>query len=133
MVSPLDVGACASQFLLDEERGKRIVQFAGAEERTARDVADAFAAVLGRPVDPVLVPPSQRAGILADARVPPEAALLEMYDAIAAGRVTWQLGIESRRGVASLEQAVERMILPSQPVEMMEDVCPQGTDPMRIG
>src|SRR5690606_12676917 len=82
------------------------------EDWSAGDVAAAFAEVLGHPVAPAFIPPEQRAADLAEAGVPAQtvAALVGMYDSIAAGRVTREVGTEQRRGTVSLTAAVERIV-----------------------
>lgn len=119
MVSTIDVGRAAAGLLTEEWSGKRILEIGGPEDWSAADVASAFAAILGRPVTPVLVPPDQRAAMLAAAGASTEVAtaLLGMYDGIASGRVTREAGTEHRRGTVSLTTAVQRIVstIPATP------------------
>ncbi len=112
MVSTIDVGRAAAGLLREEWTGKRIVELSGPEDWSAGDVATAFAAVLGHPVAPILVPAERRAALLAEQGVPAEvaAALLGMYEGIANGLVTQQPGNEHRRGTTSLKTAIERIV-----------------------
>lgn len=112
MVSTIDVGAAAAQLLSDDGAGKRIVELSGPEDWSARDVAAAFAAVLGRSVEPVFVPSGERAAALAEAGIPPEVAgaLLGMYEGIANGLFVRQDCNEQWRGKTSLKAAVERLV-----------------------
>jgi uncharacterized protein YbjT (DUF2867 family) len=55
MVSTSDVGRAAARLMSHNWAGTRIVELAEPEDWSASDVAAAFAKVLGRPVEPVLV------------------------------------------------------------------------------
>jgi uncharacterized protein YbjT (DUF2867 family) len=112
MVSTMDVGRAAAQLLCEDWTGQRIVELGGPEDCSARDVAMAFAEVLGRPVAPVFVPPGQRAAVLAEAGLPTTmaTALLGMYEGFANGRVDRQDGTERRRGTISLTAAIEGIV-----------------------
>jgi len=112
MVSTIDVGRAAADLMREDWNGKRVVELCGPQDWSASDVADAFAEVLGRPVAPALVPPGDRAAVLAAAGLPAEvaAALLGMYDGLASGRVGREHGAEQRRGTVSLGEAVGRIV-----------------------
>lgn len=112
MVSTIDVGRAAARLLCEDWTGTRIVELSGPEDWSAREVATAFSEVLGRRVEPVFVPPEERAAVLAGAGVPTTvaAALLGMYEGIANGRVDHQDGAEHRRGTVSLMAAVQRIV-----------------------
>jgi uncharacterized protein YbjT (DUF2867 family) len=112
MVSTLDVGATAARLMAEAWSGHRIVELGGPAEASAADVAAAFAAALGRPVAPQLVPVEARVPILADAGLdrPVAEALAGMYDGIASGRVAREAGTEHWRGATSLRSAVERIV-----------------------
>lgn len=112
MVSTVDVGRTAAQLLAEDWSGQRVVELSGPADWSAREVADAYARALGRPVTPVFVPPGERAAMLAYAGVPAEvaAALLGMYDGIASGQVVHEPGRELRRGTVSLDIAVARIV-----------------------
>jgi uncharacterized protein YbjT (DUF2867 family) len=112
MVSTIDVGQAAAQLMREDWSGTRIVELGGPEDWSARDVAVAFAQVLGRPVAPAFVPSEQRTAVLADAGLPRAVAdaLLGMYEGIASGRVAPEHGTERRRGTTSLPAAVARIV-----------------------
>lgn len=112
MVSTVDVGEAAARLLGETWEGTRIVELGGREDCSAGAVAAAFAAALGRPVEPLFLPPEQRLAALTGAGVPPEVAdtLLGMYDGIASGRVARQEGKEHWRGTTPLAMAIERLV-----------------------
>lgn len=112
MVSTMDVGRTAAQLLGEIWTGTRIVELSGPEDWSAGDVATAFAQVLRRPVQPVLVPVESRAAVLAQAGLSADVttALLGMYEGLANGRVNRQEGMEHRRGATSLTAAVARIV-----------------------
>lgn len=112
MVSTIDVGRTVAALLCEEWTGKRVVELSGPEDWSAGDVASAFADVLGHPVKSMLVPPEQRAAILAGEGVPHEVAraLLGMFEGIANGLFVRQGDSEQRRGTISLAMAVERLV-----------------------
>ncbi|THK34535.1 NmrA family protein [Ensifer sp. MPMI2T] len=112
MVSTTDVGEAAAQLMTETWKGTRIVELGGQEDWSARDVATAFAEILGRPVEPVFLPPEQRLTVLTEAGVTPEVAtaLLGMYDGIARGRVIRQENNEHWRGSTPLAVAIKRMV-----------------------
>ncbi|MHB2266007.1 NmrA family NAD(P)-binding protein [Aliihoeflea sp. PC F10.4] len=113
MVSTIDVGRTAAALLGEAWTGKRVIELGGLDEWSARNVADAFAAVLGRDVAPTFVPASERSGVYAEAGVPAEIAeaLSGMYDGLASGRVAREGGsTEDRRGTTPLVTAVRRIV-----------------------
>lgn len=112
MVSTMDVGAAAARLLCEPWSGRRIVELAGPAEASAADVAAAFGTLLGVEVTVLPVPPDQRLAILTGEEADPEiaAALLGMYDGIAAGRVAGEPGAEQWRGTVPLRQAVGRIL-----------------------
>ena len=112
MVSTIDVGRTAAALLAETWTGERIIELGGPADWSARDVADAFATVLGRPIPPVFVPEQERAAVYAQAGVPEEVAdaLLGMYDGLASGRIAREGGREERRGTTALVTAVARIV-----------------------
>lgn len=116
MVSTTDVGRTAASLLCETWRGTRVLELVGPEGASAGDVAAAFAEALGQAVKPAFIPPHQRTAMLVSAGVPAEvaAALVEMYEGIAAGRVTHEPNIEVLRGTVSLTAAVRRIVAATQ-------------------
>jgi uncharacterized protein YbjT (DUF2867 family) len=117
MVSTVDVGRAAAAVLCEDWTGKRVLELGGPEDWSAGDVAAAFAEVLGRPVKSMLVPPEQRAALLAQEGVPAEVAtaLLGMYEGIANGLFVRHSSSEHRRGTISLTAAIERIVAKVDP------------------
>lgn len=118
MVSTIDVGRAAADLLCEDWTGKRVVELGGPDDWSAGDVASAFADILGRPVTPLLIPPEDRAGLMAEEGIPAEvaSALLGMYEGIASGLVGYENGRERRRGRISLKAAIERLVATVEPV-----------------
>jgi uncharacterized protein YbjT (DUF2867 family) len=112
MVSTIDVGRTAAALFSEEWTGKRVIELGGPDDWSAREVADAFAQVLGRPVMPAFIPGPKRAGVYAEAGVPAQVAeaLLGMYDGLASGRIAREGGTEDRHGTTSLAAAVARIV-----------------------
>ncbi|MEO4001680.1 NmrA family NAD(P)-binding protein [Mesorhizobium sp. CAU 1732] len=112
MVSTIDVGRTAAALLGEEWIGKRVIELGGPDDWSAREVADAFATVLGRPVMPAFIPGPERANVYAEAGVPAQVAeaLLGMYDGLASGRIAREGTAEYRRGTTSLETGVARIV-----------------------
>ena len=112
MVSAADVGRMAAGLLLEDVAGTRAVELRGPEDWSAADVADAFARVLSRPVQPVFVPAADRPAVLQASGVPTEVAdaLLGMYDGLGSGRVEREEGAEQRRGEVGLVDAIRMMM-----------------------
>jgi uncharacterized protein YbjT (DUF2867 family) len=112
MVSTSDVGRTAAALLTETWFGQRIVELGGPSDWSARDVANAFATVLGRPVQPVLVPEADRRAVYSQAGVPEDVAvaLLGMHDGLANGRIAREGGREERRGTTELVAAVARIV-----------------------
>lgn len=117
MVSTIDVGRAVAAVLCEDWTGKRVVELSGPQDWSAGDVASAFAEILGRPIKSVLVPPEQRAALLAEEGVSGEvaSALLGMYAGIANGLFMRQDSSEQRHGTISLSTAIERVVATSDP------------------
>jgi uncharacterized protein YbjT (DUF2867 family) len=117
MVSTIDVGRAGAAVLGESWNGKRIVELSGPEDWSSTDVANVFSKVLGRPVEPIFVPPPERAGLLAKDGIDDDVAeaLLGMYDGIAEGRFVRQDENEQRHGSVSLTTSIERLVSTLKP------------------
>lgn len=112
MVSTIDVGRTASALLREDWTGKRILELSGPEDWSAGDVAAAFAAALDRDVEPLFVPPKERAAMLAAEGMDDKAvtAFLGMYEGIADNLLVREDRHEQRRGSVQLNDAVRRIV-----------------------
>lgn len=107
MVATADIGRVAAEALL-AETAPALIELAGPEDYTPRDVAAAAARVLGRAVEPVAPPREAWEGIFRDAGLREGAAALmaEMYDGIGAGVVTMSGYVPLTRGRVSIAQTL---------------------------
>jgi uncharacterized protein YbjT (DUF2867 family) len=113
MISTADIGKIAAGYLTDPARGRRIVELAGPEEYSPQDIAQVFAAALGKPVklethslDEVI--PAFTAG-----GFPQDLARLfrEMIEGINSGHVAYEgKGATFQRGSVTAREAVNRML-----------------------
>jgi uncharacterized protein YbjT (DUF2867 family) len=111
-VATRDIAAVAAELLLNGDRGRHVVDVFGPEEISFNRVAQILSDVFGVPVAHVEVPREQlRAGMLAGGLSPDLAdQLLEMYDAIARGRL--QGTAESgRKGNTSFAELARQVVL----------------------
>lgn len=114
MVATADIGRVAAELLLADE-APALVELAGPEDYTPRAVAAAFAAALGRPVEPVVPPREAWEGILREAGLGEEAArlLAAMYDGINAGRVRFSGDVPLTRGRVGIAETVRGRAVPA--------------------
>jgi uncharacterized protein YbjT (DUF2867 family) len=112
MVSTIDVGRAGAALLGQSWTGKRIVELGGPDDWSAEDVAIAFAKAIGRPVQPIFVPPEARAAVLANEGIDGTLAqaLLGMYTGITDGHFAREEANEQHRGGVALTAAVERIV-----------------------
>ncbi|HEX2526438.1 MAG TPA: NmrA family NAD(P)-binding protein [Geminicoccus sp.] len=112
-VSTLDIGRLAASCLLEPDRGERIINLLGPADYTPNEMGLAFARQLGRPVTVVPLPREALPGALAEAGIGQDYArgLIEIYDGLNAGRITFEPGMgETRRGSVTIDEAVRRML-----------------------
>jgi NAD(P)H dehydrogenase (quinone) len=107
-----DIGAAAAEALLSPAKGERIVNLAGPKDYSPADVAAAFSAALGKPVQPVTPPEAEWPGILVQAGLSQSYAdaLAEMYREINAGRLGFPPGEPVTRGRTTLDEAVRALV-----------------------
>jgi uncharacterized protein YbjT (DUF2867 family) len=114
--STIDIGHIAAQALLRAHTGIRVIEIEGPAPASPRDVADAMARHIGKPVVPVEAPLDAVVPTFTGLGVSSDAASLfrELYEAIVAGRVS-PLGrpAEAARVATRLEDAVGRLLAPS--------------------
>lgn len=112
-VCTADIGALATEALLAGPRGEQVLELAGPEDLTPKQVAATVAKILGKPVQLVeppldaVVPTFTSFGISSDV-----ASLYHgMYVGIANGRVAFEGGkAELRRGSTSLETTLRQLL-----------------------
>jgi uncharacterized protein YbjT (DUF2867 family) len=112
MTPVADIGAAAASLLLGPTwQGKRTFELASFEASTA-DVANAFAAVLGKPVAPLAVPRDQWAGSIAANGFSPAvtAAFVGMYDGFNDGTVTTAAQSQPLHGTTTLAAAARALL-----------------------
>jgi len=112
MVATRDIGIAAARLLVDGSSGKRIVQLAGPQEYSPRDVAAALGRVVGKEIAAQQYPDDGMADALLGAGMPPEWARLfqELARGINAGRVAWEAGHPIWRGETDVEVVLSSMV-----------------------
>ena len=113
MISTADIGRIAAGSLLDPARGRRVVELAGPEDYSPRDIARTFTAALGKPVKldthplDAVVPTFTAAGFSPDLA----ALFREMMEGINTGRVASEgKGVTFQRGTITALEALTQML-----------------------
>jgi uncharacterized protein YbjT (DUF2867 family) len=112
MVSTSDIGVMAAEALLDGPRGERIIELAGPEDLTPREIAAHVSTIVGKsvqllelPLDAV-VPTFTSFGISSDIST----LYREMYEGIRSGHVSFEAGrAELRRGKTNPEVTLRQL------------------------
>ena len=113
MVSTADIGEVAARCLTDPARGRRVVELAGPEDYSPQDIAQTFAAALGKPVKlethplDAVIPTFTAAGFSQDlARL-----FHEMIEGINSGHVAYEgKGATFERGSVTALAAINQML-----------------------
>ena len=113
MISTVDIGKIAASCLTDPARGRRVVELAGPEDYSPQDIAQAFAAVLEKPVKlethplDAVIPTFKAAGFSEDlARL-----FREMIEGINSGHVAYEgKGARFQRGSVTAREAISHML-----------------------
>lgn len=113
MVSTADIGKIAAAALTEPARGRRVVELAGPEDYSPQDIAQTFAAALGKPVKlemhplDAVIPTFTAVGFSQDlARL-----FREMIEGINSGNVTYEgKGATLQRGNVTALEAVNQML-----------------------
>lgn len=114
MVAAEDIGRTAAEIMLEEWKGKRIIELHGPEDYSPQDVATAFAAVLGRPVRAAPVPESEWPPTLSRFGFSSEVVQdwCEMMRGFNAGHIVFEgQGIETRKGQITIAHAVRAIAM----------------------
>jgi uncharacterized protein YbjT (DUF2867 family) len=112
-VAAADFGRMAAEIMLAPGNARRrVIELTGPRAYSANEMAEAVAAVAGRPVRPVLVPPEQRVPALTAVGMGQRYAALvvEICDALSAGSAGFERHDDLRRGVVTLEQCLRGML-----------------------
>ncbi len=111
-VSALDVGRVAADLLLDPRPGTRIVDLAGPAPYSALDAAAVLSRLLGKPVTAVPSSREQSVAALVAAGLGADyaAKLAELDEAINAGRLDFPPSDDLRRGTATLDAVLQRLV-----------------------
>jgi len=113
MISTADIGKIAAACLSDPARGRRVVELAGPEDYSPQDIAQAFAAAVGKPVKlethplDAVIPTFTAAGFSQDlARL-----FREMIEGINMGHVAYEgKGATFQRGDVTASEAVNQLL-----------------------
>lgn len=110
MIATKDIGELAAASLINPPRASEIVDLIG-PDYTARDVASALGAAVGKKLHIVNIPEPQRVPVLLDAGLPPSAAetMAEMYRALGKGIIK-PVGDRQVRGTTRLEETVRGIV-----------------------
>ncbi|HEV2509439.1 NmrA family NAD(P)-binding protein [Bosea sp. (in: a-proteobacteria)] len=111
-VSAIDVGRQAAVELARPHAGERIVNLKGPAEYSPEDAAQALTELLGKPVLAVATPRQEwEPGLIAAGLSASHAReLAGLYDAMNAGRASFEEIGETRRGSVSLKQALAGLL-----------------------
>jgi uncharacterized protein YbjT (DUF2867 family) len=113
MVSVVDIGRVAARYLVEPANGRRVVELAGPEDYSPRDIAKALAAALGKPVKLETHPVEAAVPTLAAMGVPESTARLfaEMLGGINSGHVDYEgAGAKFERGSLTAAEAIGEML-----------------------
>jgi len=113
MVSTADIGRIAAEYLMDPARGRCVVELAGPEDYSPQDIAQTFAAALGKPVKlethplDAVIPTMTALGFSQDvARL-----FREMTEGINSGHVAYEgKDAKFQRGKVTASEAINQML-----------------------
>lgn len=107
-----DIGKAAARALLDGPRGHRAIELAGPADPTPKDVAAAFAKILGRPVNAVAAPMAAVVPTFTSFGISQNIAALyqEMYEGFASGHIVPERGNEHVRGTTTIEETLRGLV-----------------------
>jgi len=113
MISTADIGKIAAACLSDPARGRRVVELAGPEDYSPQDIAQAFAAAVGKPVKLETHPLDAVIPTFTAAGFSPDLARLfrEMIEGINTGHVASEgKGATFLRGKVTASEAVNQLL-----------------------
>jgi NAD(P)H dehydrogenase (quinone) len=112
MIATDDIGRLASELLVAEWPGKRVLELEGPRRYAMRDVAEELGAVLGRPVRVEVVPPEKHMQMFESVGMAPSAAnlMVEMMEGFNSGWIDFEgAGTEHVRGQTELRTVLEQL------------------------
>ena len=110
MVATEDIGRVGAETLLDGERAPDLIELAGPRDYTPEEVAKAFGAALGRPVQVIPVPEEGIEPALQQAGFKPKVAALFREMNVALNRGTLHFTGTPRRGRVGIEEVVRGLV-----------------------
>lgn len=114
MVSSQDVGATAAALLRESWSGERVIELQGPEPVTPNDIASAFAAALGRPVQAGVVPHDRWEMLFRELGMKNPEPRVQMLDGINEGWIAFhEGGAQARRGDTGLETVIRGLVAKS--------------------
>ena len=113
MVSTGDIGATAADLLQENWTGARVVELDGPADYAPNDIATAFAAALGHPVEVTAVPRDGWETAFRAQGAQNPIPRIQMLDGFNEGWLVFERGtVEQRRGSTTLQQAIARLVNP---------------------
>lgn len=111
MISTRDIGRAGAERLIAGGKGKQVVELAGPEEYSPKEVAAALGQILGKPVSTQHAPLSAVVPTFTSFGFSTEAATLfeEMYTAFAKGTIGYEHSEKLVRGTVTLAEALRAM------------------------
>lgn len=112
MVSTPDIGRTAARALQEGPRGVRVLELAGPQDVSPRDIAAGFSRLLGKPVQAVQAPLDAVVPTFTSFGISQNMAELfrEMYAGLGSGRVVSEPGSEHVRGTVPLEDTLRALL-----------------------
>jgi NAD(P)H dehydrogenase (quinone) len=111
MVATADIGGVGAELLQDAHRGHRFVELEGPHRVTPQEIADTFAAVLGRPVKAEAVPRSNWEQLFRSQGMKNPMPRIQMLDGFNEGWIDFESGeADSRKGTVPLKTVLQTLI-----------------------
>ena len=115
MVATDDIGKVGASLLRDDWTGKRVVELQGPEPVSPLDVANAFGAVLGKPVQAAVVPREAWEAIFRSVGMENPLPRMLMLDGFNEGWIAFEGGlVEQREGTTDIASVIRTLISRNQ-------------------
>jgi uncharacterized protein YbjT (DUF2867 family) len=110
MIATADIGQVAAALLLEDWTGRRVVELEAARRYAAKDIADAFTKILGRPVGMELVPRDGWEALFRSQGAKNPVPRIQMLDGFNEGWIDFEGGAaESSKGKTALETVLREL------------------------